>query len=282
MIGKLSNLFGKKAAKEAAQVFTKEDPVYRLGGGFQKMGAQVRPADTRTPGEVLATMEELAQRNPDIQEFMSELKKMKPEHRKLVADTMELAQMHEMLPTNINMNQKNPETGKSMLQAILGILPKASKENPAVIDFTQEVINNTDTTTAKYFLASLPDNALKSEFAEHFKASIPIVKDIAEQTLSGGYTMDFSKQKSFMDFIATLINRESKPEKISLLPKLCKAADEIPGANQLYLDKFIRSNAPVAQVEKNLETVKDVAQIMQKEGKSFDIVDFVNHNTNLD
>lgn len=246
------------------------------------MGAQVRPADTRTPGQVLATMEDLAKSNPDIAEFMTELKKMNPEHQKLAADTMELARMHEMLPTNINMNKKNPQTGKSILQAVLDILPKASKENPAVIDFTKEVINNTDTTTAKYFLSSFPDNALKTEFAQHLKASIPIVKNIAEQTLSGGYTMDFSKQKNFMDFIATLINRESKPEKIALLPKLTKVADELPGENMLYLDSFIRSNTPVEQVEKNFETVKDVAEMMNKKGSSFDIVDFLNNNVNLD
>ena len=278
MFGKL----GRKAIQEAAQKISKEKPVYRFNETFQTMGAQVRPADTRTPGQVLATMEDLAKRNPDIAEFMTELKKMNPEHQKLAADTMELARMHEMLPTNINMNQKNPQTGKSLLQAVLNILPKASKENPAIIDFTKEVINNTDSTTAKYFLASFPDNALKTEFAQHLKASIPIVKNIAEQTLSGGYTMDFSKQKNFMDFIATLINRESKPEKIALLPKLTKVADELPGENMLYLDSFIRSNTPVEQVEKNFETVKDVAEMMNKKGSSFDIVDFLNNNVNLD
>ncbi|MBO8430570.1 hypothetical protein IAC76_04215 [Spirochaetes bacterium] len=278
MFGKL----GRKAIQEAAQKISKEKPVYRFNETFQTMGAQVRPADTRTPGQVLATMEDLAKRNPDIAEFMTELKKMNPEHQKLAADTMELARMHEMLPININMNKKNPQTGKSILQAVLDILPKASKENPAVIDFTKEVINNTDIRTAKYFLASFPDNALKSEFAEHIKASIPMVKDIAEQTLKGGYTMDFSKQQNFMDFIATLINRESKPEKIALLPKLTKVADELPGENMLYLDSFIRSNTPVAQVEKNMETVKDVAEMMHKEGKSFDIVGFLNKNVNLE
>ena len=251
MFGKL----GRKAIQEAAQKISKEKPVYRFNETFQTMGAQVRPADTRTPGQVLATMEDLAKRNPDIAEFMTELKKMNPEHQKLAADTMELARMHEMLPTNIDMNQKNPQTGKSLLQAVLNILPKASKENPAIIDFTKEVINNTDSTTAKYFLASFPE--------QHLKASIPIVKNIAEQTLSGGYTMDFSKQKNFMDFIATLINRESRPEKIALLPKLTKVADEIPGENMLYLDSFIRSNTPVEQVEKNFETVKDVAEMMK-------------------
>ena len=278
MFGKL----GRKAIQEAAQKISKEKPVYRFNETFQTMGAQVRPADTRTPGQVLATMEDLAKRNPDIAEFMTELKKMNPEHQKLAADTMELARMHEMLPTNINMNKKNPQTGKSILQAVLDILPKASKENPAVIDFTKEVINNTDTTTAKYFLSSFPDNALKTEFAQHLKASIPIVKNIAEQTLKGGYTMDFSKQQNFMDFIATLINRESRPEKIALLPKLTKVADEIPGENMLYLDSFIRSNTPVEQVEKNFETVKDVAEMMNKKGSSFDIVDFLNNNVNLD
>ena len=50
----------------------------------------------------------------------------------------------------------------------------------------------------------------------------------------------------------------------------------------LYLDSFIRSNTPVEQVEKNFETVKDVAEMMNKKGSSFDIVDFLNNNVNLD
>lgn len=277
MFGKL----GKVVSQEAAQSLAKENPVYRLSGGFQRLGAQVRPEDTRTPAQVLATMEELAKRNSDIKEFMAELKKMNPEHRKLAADTMELAQMHELLPTNINMNQKIQQTGKTLLQSILEVLPKVSKENPAAIDFTKAVINNTDITTSKYFLATFPENALKSEFSEHLKAAVPMIKEIAEQTLNGGYSMDFSKQKNFMQFLGTLINKDAKPEKIALLPKLCKAADEIPGENPLYIDSFVRSNTPVQQVEKNLETVKDVAEMMHKEGKSLDIVDFVNNNVNL-
>lgn len=277
MFGKL----GKVVSHEASQALAKESPVFRLSGGFQKLGAQVRPEDTRTPAQVLATMEELAKRNPDIKEFMAELKTMNPEHRKLAADTMELAQMHELLPTNINMNQKIPQTGKSLLQSILEILPKASKENPAVIDFTKAVINNTDIPTSKYFLATFPENALKSEFSEHLKAAVPMVKEIAEQTINGGYTMDFSKQKNFMDFLGTLINKDAKPEKIALLPKLCKTAEDIPGENPLYIDSFVKSDAPVRQVENNLETVKDVAKMMNKEGKTLDIVDFVNNNVNL-
>lgn len=273
MTGKIVNLFAKNAV---------EIPVFRFKGGIMKLGAQTRPSDTRTSAQVLATMDELAKRNPDINEFMAEIKKMKPEHQQLASDTMELAGLHEMLPTNIDMNKKLPQTGRSILQSVLAILPKASKENPAALDFAKEVINNTDTTTAKYFFAAFPENALKTEYSEHLKASIPMVKDIAEQTLNGGYTMDFSKQQNFMDFIGTLINKDAKPEKISLLPKLVKTADEIPGENPLYIDSFVRSNTPVTQVEKNLETVKDVAQMMQKEGKSLDIVDFVNRNVNLD
>ena len=77
---------------------------------------------------------------------MAELKNMNPIRRKLAADTMELAQMHELLPTNINMNQKIQQTGKTLSQSILEVLPKVSKENPAAIDFTKAVINNTATT----------------------------------------------------------------------------------------------------------------------------------------
>ena len=62
MFGKL----GKVVSQEAAQSLAKENPVYRLSGGIQRLGAQVRPEDTRTPAQVLATMEEIAKRNSDI------------------------------------------------------------------------------------------------------------------------------------------------------------------------------------------------------------------------
>lgn len=280
---KLGNLFGKNLAQEVSQILTKEKPVFRFNNGFEKLGAQVRPADTRTNGEVMAAIETLAERNPDIKVFVSELKNMKPEHMRLASDTMELAGKSEMLmaSTNINLNKTNIETRKSPLQAILGILPKASKENPAILDFAQEVINNTDTITAKYFLCSLPDNAMKTNLAEHFKAARPFVKDIAESTINGGYTGDLSKQRHFMDTISVLVNGESKPEKIAMLSKLTKAADEIEGQNPIYLDAFVRSNTPERQVEENLDTVVEVANNALKQGKSIDIVDFVNHNVNL-
>lgn len=278
MFGKLGN-FGKNAAK----VLNGDQPVYRFGGGFMTMGAQVRPADTRTTGEVIATMEALAERNPDIKQFLAEIKKMPLEHMKLASDTMELARMSEMLSgPQIVMNRKHPQSGKTLLQSILEVLPKASKENPAALDFAQEVINNTDTTTSKYFLAAIKDAFLKTELAEHLKAAKPMVKPIAEQTLAGGYTMDFSKQESFVNFIATLVNKNANPDKIAFLPKLSRAVDDMPGVHPLYIGDFVKSNTPLKQVEENLETVKDVAKLVHENGKSINIVDFVTKNINLD
>lgn len=248
--------------------------------GFRAMGAHVKPADTRTTEQLLENIEYYAQRNPEVAMFKEELKSMNPKHLGLVSDICEIANGGEFRGFGIDI-KKPVSNGKSLFAFLMEKLPKASKENPKALDFAQEVINNTDNTTSKYFLTEFTGVIDRPELGRHFEALKPMVKDIAQQTLNGSHTMDFEKQKNFMDFIKVMINPESKPEKISMLQKLVKAADEIPGNNELYIDDFVRSNAPVSRVEENLKTVPLVAEMFAKDGKSIDIVDFVNNNINL-
>ena len=93
--------------------------------------------------------------------------------------------------------------------------------------------------------------------------------------------MDFAKEKNFMNFIKFLINPNSNPEKIAMINKLAKVADDVPGENILYLDDFVKSNTPLKQVAENIEVIPNVAKMFAKEGKTLNIVDFVNNNTNL-
>ncbi len=257
----------------------KHTPVFRFGG-FQVMGAHTKPLDTRTTEQLIENIEYFAERNPEVAQFKNELKSINPKHLGLVSDICELANKCEMLNTNIDMKQL-VVNGKNLFAALIEKLPKASKENPEALNFAQEVINQTDSTASKYFLASAVGMFDHPEAAKHLAAAKPIVKQLAEQTLSGGYTMDYSKEKNFVDLIATLINRAAKPEKIALISKLSKAADKIPGENPIYLNSFVNSNAPLMQVEENLKHLPQMAKVLAKEGKPINIVDFVNHNVNF-
>ena len=254
-------------------------PTFRFGG-FQPMGAFTKNVDKRTTEQLLENIEYFAEYSPEVAQLKNELKSMNPKHLGLVSDICELSNTQEMINTDINM-KKLVVNGKSLFAALIEKLPKASKDNPEALNFAQEVINQTDSIASKYFLASSINVFDHPEVSRHLSATRPFVKDIARQTLRGMYLMDYSKEKKFVDCIAGLINPTVKPEKIELIQKLAKVAHEIPGENVLYIDRFVRSNTPIKQVEENLEVVPQVAEMFAKEGKKLDIVDFVNNNTNL-
>lgn len=254
------------------------------------MGAQVRPQDTRTPAQIDATIDAsidtLAERIPELENFRKSLKQMAPIHRSLAADTLELASKFntEFLMTSINMLEKSSKTGKSLLEALLEALPKASKENPASLDLTKEVINNTDTLTSKYFLVHLPDIIKRTDLAPLMDASRDMVKPIAEATINGGYLGTFEKQKSFMDYIGTLIfNKDIKPESIKLLRKIADAVDNIETKKDVPIDffPFLRTSIPKAQAEMNLAKLPQAIIDAEKAGKDINATNFMMHNVNF-
>lgn len=255
-------------------------PTFRFGG-FQPMGAFTKNVDKRTTEQLLENIEYFAERNPEVAKFKNELKSMNPKHLGLVSDICELANKAEMMPQSINIKELRLKDGKTLFGYLMEQLPKASKNNPNALEFTQEVINQTDSTASKYFLADFAKIMEVPEASKHLATTKPLVKDIAEQTLNGGYLVDFAKEKNFMNFIKFLINPNSNPEKIAMINKLAKVADEVPGENILYLDDFVKSNTPLKQVEENIEVIPNVAKMFAKEGKTLNIVDFVNNNTNL-
>lgn len=258
-------------------------PAFRFNTGWQAIGAQVRPKDVRTQEQILATIDTLLSKAPDLQKFRSDIKKADAKYLGLISDVLELSNIHEMTSVPINMNKVVNKDGKSLIQALLEVLPKASKENPAALDFAQEVINNTDIITSKYFLAELPSVINNLKLSEFFKATKPMVKDIAESTLNGGPTMDYSKQKLFMDFVKTLVNPHNNLENLRLLPKLSRTLDEVSGKqHEICIDKFITSNKkPVSSIEDNIQTLKSVLPTAEEQGRPIDVVDFVLNNTNL-
>ena len=260
--------------------FAKQEPVFRFGG-FQCMGAHTKPADTRTTEQLLANIDYFAQHNPEVAQFKNELKQMNPEHLGLVSDICELANRREMLPTNIDI--RNPkQVGKNIFAKWIEKLPKASKENPEALNFTQEVINQTDSTASKYFLASAVDLLDHPEVAKHLASTKPLVKEIAKAALKGGYTMDYSKEKNFVDAVGAFVNPASDARKIEMLTDVIKAANEAPIEN-VYIDSipFIQSKTPVEQIEENLKVFPEVAKGLSKQTNEVNITDFLTRNVNL-
>ena len=261
----------------------KEAPVFRLfNSGFSTLGAQVRAKDTRTTEQLWATIDYFAQRNPAVQAFVKELKTMEPKHLGLVADTLELASREDMLMTNINMNKVSQETGKSLLQHLLSIFPKASKENPKSLELAQEVIDNTDSITAKYFLADCFGYFQAPQAAEHLAAIKPLIKPFAEQTLAGGYLGTFEKQANFTNLIKGLVTSQADPKKIALIPDVCKAIDKVPEADcYVSLNTIANSSTPIKQVKENIEVLPKVLENLPNKEKPFDVAGFINNNVNL-
>lgn len=163
-------------------------------GDWEQMGHIKREPDTRTTEQLIENIDYFAQKCPEVAKFKNELKEMKPQHLGLVSDICELANHHELLNTAID-TKKTASNGKSLFQFLLEKLPEASKKNPSAVELSQEIINNTDSIAAKYTLGALSQLYDCKEAAQNIKAAIPLVSDIAESTLSSGYTMDYSKEK---------------------------------------------------------------------------------------
>ena len=259
-----------------------KEPVFRFGG-WQAMGAHTKAPDTRSTEQLLANIDYFAQRNPEVARFKEELKAMNPKHLGLVSDICELANKSEMLNTNINL--KDPkQVGKNIFAVWMEKLPKASKENPEALEFTQEVINQTDNTASKYFLVAYNGILEHPEAARHMSAIRPLVKDIAESTLAGSYTMDFSKEQKFINALNGYISPTADVEKIELMPNMLKTAGSIPGDADIRIEAFpfVQSKVPMSKIKENLEVFPQVAEESLRQGKDINMTDFLMYNTNLD
>ena len=268
-----------KSVVEGRNLAQEIKPTLRFGC-WQKMGAGTRPADTRTTEQLLTNIEYFAQNNPEVAKIKKDLKTMNPKFLGLVSDICELANRHEMLSQNINMKALKTNNGQSLFSFILEKLPRASKENPKALEFTQEIINQTDTTASKYFLADFGGIMDVKEASKHLEATKPLIKTIAGNTLSGGLKMDFEKEKNFMNIIKILVHPDAKTEKISMIPKIEDAVSVLPDSAQMYIDRFVRSSAPIPQIEANIPQLKMACQEAQKRGEIFDINKFLTTNVN--
>ncbi len=248
-----------------------------LDGCFETMGAVERSPRTNTVEEITRSIKAYASENPEIAEFAKDMKDMNPEHLGLAQDVIDLSKHRAMLPTNIDFNQKT-NTGQSIMGHILKMLPKVSRENPAALDLTQSVINHSDSQNAKYFLLKLfgHDIAKMNGLSEQMKAVKEVVPTIAKDTLSGGYTMDYSKNQKFFDFIKLLCLSDSKPENIKLLKKIADVLDtHNPGELPHTCDLNAIRTGDTDKIRKNLEILP---QVLEKAEKPVNVSEFLTHN----
>lgn len=252
-------------------------------GGFTPMGAVERTPRANTTKELVESINAYAKESPEVAEFAKHLDEMKPQHLGLAQDIIDLSNTREMLMTNINMKEKL-NNGKTILGQILEMLPATSKKNPAALDLAEEVINHSDTTNSKYFLCNLFDYDLPSmgALAEQMKATKEVVGTVAKDTLSGGYSGTFDKNKEFFEFIQTLSAGDSKPENIKMLKPLCDLLLGFSKNSQPHCDIAKFRTGDTATIKENLKILPQVLENADKQGKSIDVSGFLTSNVNLD
>lgn len=270
LINKISNALSKKT-------------IFRFEG-WQIIGTHTKAPDTRTTEQLLANIDYFAKRNPEVAKFKAELKAMNPKYLGLVSDICELANRSDMLNNNINLKDSK-NLGKNIFAEWMEKLPKASKENPEALEFTQEVINQTDSNASKYFLATSAELLNHPEFVEHLKATKPLVKGIAENNLSGGYAMGVAKVRNFLNSLAGYVSSASDPDKIKMMPEILRTAENIPEDINIFIEEipFIQSKVPVDKLKANLQIFPKVVEKLSKQGdKEINMTDFLMKNVNLD
>lgn len=249
-----------------------------FSGGWEIFGHIKREPDRRTTEQLLENIDYFAQRCPEVAQFKKELKNMNSKYLGLVSDICELANHHECLNTAINIKKLSAD-GKSLFQFLMEKLPKAAKENPASVELSQEIINNTDYVAAKYSLASLSSLYDCKEAAKHIEATIPLVSDIAESTLQSGYLMNYSREKNFVNGIKSFISPAVILEKLQLLPEIIKTAEKSNAACEIEAFPFLTNNTPTNIITENLETFKKMEQNLA--GKTINLTEFLEKNINI-
>ena len=275
------SLFSKLSSKVTTEAV--KLPNRFTGNGFMPMGHITREPRTNSTDEIISSIRAYAKTNPDIAEFTKHLDEINSEHLGLAHDVIDLSRVYEMLPTNINLNQKISNE-KSILGHILGILPEVSKKNPGAIELSESVINNSDTTNAKYFLTRLFafDLPNMGNLSEQMKATKEIVPTIVKDTLSGGYTMDFKPNEEFFTFIKELSSSDAKPENVKLLSKIHDIVEKTSQKIQHSCDIQTLKRGNTKRIKENLEVLPQVLKNADAEGKPIKVAHFLENNINLD
>ncbi len=255
---------------------TPKQPVRRLfTSGFQQMGAVKRGVDTRNYSQLQDTIDYYADKIPEVKQFAKEIKTLNPKDLGTICDTLELANYHALL-TKVEASV-DKTYAKTLKETLLPQMVKASKENPAGMDLVNAVINNTDATTSKYALHVMSGGVLNDKsLANQMVATAKVIPDIAKETLQGGYTMDLSKQESFMSFIKSMVNPDTKSDKItSLFRDVVPVTDARPETFNIDVLGYLTSKADVEDIRARLKMLPKVLEGIGDKIKDFDLVKYL-------
>jgi hypothetical protein len=247
-------------------------------GDFAIMGHIKRKPDTRTISQLQENIDYFANKYSEVAKFKDELKAMNPKYLGLVSDICELAGDYELINTAIDI-KKVASNGKSLFEFLMEKLPQASKENPVSLELSQAVIDNADSTASKYALGYLSPLYDCKQGAEHIKATIPLVDKIAEATLSGGYTMDYSKENKFAKGILSFISPSVKLEKLKYLSEIIEYTNNTNSFSFIGAFPFITNETPMTKIKENMEIFKKIDKNMA--GKEINLTEFLEKNVNL-
>lgn len=245
--------------------------------GWEFMSGKREP-DTRNTKQLLENIDFFAQKYPEVAQFKQELKSMNPKHLGLVSDICELAGYRGLLSSIVDMRMQ-PAKGKSLFHTLMEKLPRASKENPESVELFQEIINNSGPSSAQYILKSLAYLCDSKQAAPRIKAVTPLVGDIAESTLDGGYLLDFVKEQNFVKSIKHLISPNIILEKLQALPKILKIAEKSKAICEIETFPFLTNKTPMSRINSNLETFQNLDNHM--DGVTFNLTEFLDRNVNL-
>ena len=253
------------------------------GGGFMKLGFVQRNPRSNTTKELTNSIRAYAKENPEIANFAKHIDEMNPKHLGLAQDIIDLSNTKELSMTNIDLGQKIQD-GTTYAGYMLKRLPEISKKNPEALDLTEEVINNSDTQNAKFFLSKLFGYNLEnmSSISEQMKATKEVVPEVAKSTLEGGYTGDFSKNNQFFTFIQTLCSGDSKPENIKLLKPIFEMMDKINKNTGATCDIEKLRTAETKIVKDNMDALPYLLENAEAQGKTIDVTDFLTKAPKVD
>ena len=211
-----------------------------------------------------------------MQILRKHLNELNPKHLGLAQDIIDLSRTKEMLPTHIDIAQKT-DNGKSIVGMILNRLPEISKKNPAALDLTETVFNNSDTINSKYFLCKLFGFNLENmgSLSKQLNATKEIIPEIAQDTLDGGYTMDYSKNKEFFEFVKALSSEDAKPENVKMIRPIMNAINKLCKNCQPICDLNEIKTGDTKVIKKNMEALPYLLENAEAQKIPVDISGFL-------
>lgn len=255
---------------------TPKGPVRRLfTQGFEQMGAVTRDIDRRTYGQLQDTIDAYAEQIPELKQFAKEIKKLNPKDLGTICDTLELSTRNPLL-TSVEAHVDKIYT-KALKEKLLAQMVKSSKENPAAMDLINAIINNTDSITSKYALTVMSGGILNNkEVSRQMVATSKIIPEIAQETLQGGYTMDLSKQGSFMDLIKAAVRPDTQPDMIkSLFKEVVPFTEKRPERFEIDVLGYLTSKADIEDIRARIKMLPNFLENIGEKFKDFDLVKYL-------